>query len=736
MNNSFVYDEMVLKRVPQFMVLIIILLLGLPYLGLNLGMDFGFITDQINQGKVHLSEYEVRGYFRQTLLQWSGFSLAAVTVLLSFTQYRLSNDRIAFIIGLSVLFSGSLGAFNTLVVDGISMPYIEKSNLDALIWIFANSISGLILMIGLALLLYSKKEKKLSLSAFTVLSIFFVLIALVLVYCLVGVEKLPSVLYKNSYFSRPYELITLGVYALILIFFYPKTYRKYPSILSHCIFYMALTEITIALYMMLLSNTPYDSAYNIAYFLKIVSYLIPCTCLVINYVFSYSMVLDTQKSLRRKQNQLKYIASHDSLTNLFNRREFEELLDKSIANALRTNNTLALLLIDLDNFKITNDTFGHIHGDELLKQFSNRLSLLIRKGDLLSRVGGDEFTLIALNLKSLATAHQLADRILNQINNPYSINGKLITVTVSIGIAVFPDDGLTTDDLLRKADLAMYKSKNSGKNAYLFYTKQLSYARHRESEVEAHLRKALQKDEFSLHYQPKYNLRTQEIVGAEVLLRWHNETLGWVSPNEFIPIAESTGLIIELGYSVLHKTCKQVMHWNKQYGHILPYSVNISPIQLVNTQFLGAFKKILQEYQYPPHYLEIEITENLLMAENEEITKVLHDLFVLGVKLSLDDFGKGYSSLSRLNHLPIDILKIDKEFVSDIGNGKEKVVLIDTIIKLANEFGMIAVAEGIETVDQMEYLVSKGCYFGQGFLLSLPVRAEQFVKLAYGKMGS
>lgn len=734
MDNSFVFNETTLKRIPQFLVLIIVLLLGLPYIGLYLGLDFSTLASKLSKGNEFNSliiESQIRGYFRQTLLQWSGFSLAAVTVLLSFTQYRLSNDKIALIIGLAVLFSGSIEALHTLVVDGLSLNYIEKNNLDALIWIFSNSISGLILVIGLIMLIGTSDRKRVSFTTFILLTTLLVLAAITLIYYVTWVIELPDMWYSDQTLSRPYELISVAIYLSLIIFIYPKAYKTHPTILVDSIFYMAVTQIVISFYLMLLSNSPYDSAYNIAYLLKLVAYLIPCTCLVINYVFSYSAVLRAQKILRIKQEELSYMASHDSLTNLYNRREFEDLLDKSIANCARTQSSLALLLIDLDNFKSTNDSFGHIHGDELLKQFSNRLVLLIRRGDIVSRVGGDEFTLIIPNLKSPAFARQLAERILNELNSPYPIKGKLITVTVSIGISIFPEDGTNSEDLLRKADLAMYKAKSCGKNTYQFYTEQLSYLQHRESEIESYLRKALQNDEFELYFQPKYNLITKEIIGAEVLLRWYSEPLGNVSPNEFIPVAESTGLIIDLGLWLIRKSCEQIVAWREQYNKILSFSINISPIQLANNQFLKILKNTLKDTKFPAEYLELEITESLLMGDNDDVNSVLNGISGLGVKLSLDDFGKGYSSLSRLKVLPIDTLKIDKDFISDIRNEKDKVVLVDIIIKLANELGMTLVAEGIETMPQLKYLVAKKCTIGQGFLLSKPLPAEEFIEIAY-----
>lgn len=733
MNNKFAFDETTIKRMPHFLILIILLLLGLPYVGLNLDFDFGIKANFLNKNSVenYLLESQVRGYFRQILLQWSGFALAAVTALLAFTRYILSKDKIALLIGLSITFSGLIEASHTLFIDGLSLNFNEKNNFDALIWTYSNSVGGLIFIIGLTYLINTRTEKKLS--ALTIASFYsaIIIVTLISMYALTVNIGTPQMWVRSGYIARPYEGISIAIYLVLIAFTYSKAYCKYPSILSHCIFYISITQIIMGLYLMLLSHSAYDSAYNIAYFLKIVNYFIPCVCLIINYVYSYAGVIKAQKELIVKQEELKYIATHDSLTNLFNRREFEELLDKAISNSLRNRSSLALLLIDIDNFKATNDTFGHIHGDELLKQFSNRLVLLIRKGDLLSRVGGDEFTLISPHIKSPSSARKLAQRILNELNSPYLINGKLITVTVSIGISIFPNDGRNSEKLLIKADLAMYKAKTTGKNTYQFYTKELSYLQHRESEIEAHLRKALQMNEFKLHFQPKYELVSKKIIGAEILLRWDNELLGFPSPNEFIPVAEHSGLIIDIGNWVLTKTCEQIMAWQQQYPDVdLSYSINISPIQLANRQFFGSIKKILADLQCSNN-LEFEITENVLMGESNEITSVLNNISALGIKIALDDFGKGYSSLNRLRTLPIDTLKIDRNFISDIHNAQDKVVTVDIIIKLANELGMGIIAEGIETDYQLDYLVAKKCYYGQGFHLSRPLPAKDFIKLVF-----
>lgn len=719
---------------PHFLVFLLVLLLGLPYFAINSGIDFSGFANSLNDGKEFGSkvlESQIRGYLRQMLLQWSGFSLSAITVIFAFTLYRLSNDKVAFIIGLSILFSGSVDALHTLLIDGLTLNASTKTNLDALIWIFSNSMSGIILLCGLVILLNSKKEKTFEVNTFILLTVFLVMIAITLIYYAAAVIQLPNMWSKNAIISRPYELVSISIYLALIFFVYPRAYKKYPNILVDCVFYMAVTQVVISIYLMFLSNAPYDSAYNIAYFLKVVAYIIPCSCLVVNYVFSYSSVLNAQKHLRVQQAELKYLASHDSLTNLYNRREFEQLLEKAISNASREKNSLCLLLIDLDNFKSTNDTFGHVHGDELLKQFAGRLNILIRKGDILSRVGGDEFTLIAPNLKTPGGSRILADRILSELNIPYTIKGKLITVSVSIGISIYPENGTTAEELLRKADLAMYKSKNCGKNTFNFYTDQLNYYQHRDSEIEAHLRQALKNDELSLLFQPKFNLITHKIVGAEILLRWNSNILGYIHPSEFIPVAERTGLIIDLGNWVLQNSCQQLGKWAEIYGTDFTFSINISPTQLGHNQFLSNIQNILANCSYPPDNIEFEITENILMNESEELNHVLNSISAMGVKLSLDDFGKAYSCLNRLRTLPIDTLKIDNSFVSDIQNIDDKIVIVDILITLAKELGMSIIAEGIETKEQVEYLVSRHCIYGQGFLLSKPVSAEEFIVLAY-----
>ncbi|KTD22549.1 putative bifunctional diguanylate cyclase/phosphodiesterase [Legionella londiniensis] len=735
MTTPLILDEKKLKRIPPLFTFILILVLGLPaiamhYFGWSSGAFPYHISNLASIDPLQL-EIQIRGYFRQTLLQWSAFSLAAVTVLLAFTQYRLTQDKVALIIGLSILFSGSVDALHTLIIDGFAPLDIDKKNLDAIIWTFTNSISGLIFVIGLILLISPIEKKTMRLSTFILLSALIVLIAFTLIYYAASRMNLPEMWFEYSVITRPYELIYLFIYLFIVLFLYPRAYKKHPYILTNCIFYMSVTQIVMAIYFMLLSDKPYDSAFHIAYFLKIVTYFIPFSCLIINYVFSYHAVLEAQGKLKISEGKLKYIAAHDALTNLYNRREFKDLLDKKIAEGERLGRSFALFVMDVDNFKSINDTLGHIQGDIFLKKFSAQLTALTRKGDLLSRIGGDEFTLISSKLNSPAEARKLAERIINGLNIAYPVGGKLITATVSIGIAIYPIDGTTSEALLKNADIAMYSAKKSGKNTYHFYTEELSRIQKREAEIESHLRQALKNNELYLNFQPKYNLLTREIIGAEILLRWNNATLGEVSPYEFIPIAENTGLVCDIGHWVINKTCRYADFWEKKYNRKLLFSVNISPIQFESKNFFTDLKKIIKRYQFAAEYLDIEITEALLMKNQTEIIDRLYQIADLGISISVDDYGMGYSSLRRIKSLPIKTLKIDKAFVADIHNLDDKVIVIDTIIKLAHELGMNTAAEGIETETQLEYLVSKQCYVGQGFFLSKPLTAKKFASLAY-----
>lgn len=472
MKNPVILDDSTLKRVPYAFVFILVLLLGLPLVAINYGMDFGIIEkyDDAPLQQAMILKAEIRGYFRQVLLQWSAFSLAAITVLLAFTQYRLTKDYIALIIGLSILFSGSVEALNTLIIDGFSVDLFDKENLEAVIWTFSNIVSGLILLAGLILVLVYKDHYNIRTFTFILLTCLLVTIAVSLIYYAASVTKLPQMWFPGRTITRPYEVSYLCIYALIMLGIYPTLYRENKTILTNSIFYMSLTQIVMALYLMGISSGPYDSGFNVAYFLKIIVYFIPFSSLIISYIFSYRSVLKAQETLKQKQKQLSYIAAHDELTGLYNRREFENLLNKTLYHCQRKQHSFALLFVDIDNFKDINDNLGHAKGDAYLKKFSEKLSNLIRLSDILARIGGDEFAIVIPSISSPIEAEQLAQRILETFSQPYAVDNSLWVTTISIGIAIYPDDSTTRAELLQQGDFAMYKAKQSGKNAYFFYS--------------------------------------------------------------------------------------------------------------------------------------------------------------------------------------------------------------------------------------------------------------------------
>jgi diguanylate cyclase (GGDEF)-like protein len=669
-------------------------------------------------------------YVIQALMQWSAFSIGIITALLAFVQYKLTEDKVALVIGMSLLFSATLNAVETLLID--VPPYLlNKELLDTLLWTFAHTMSALILLVGLILLLTKFRRKAPRLTTIILLSFLLVAFCTISVYYSILMQTPPQMLFKLGPFFRPYETLYLIVNSTIVLFIYPKIYQKYPSLLTNSILWMCITQIAIATYLLFFSTMTYDMANSIALFLTVITYLIPFSCLIINQILSYQNIVKAQVELQTSKAKLTFIAAHDDLTELYNRHEFENLLSNTISNNIEGARQFTLFVIDIDNFKSVNDALGHLHGNQFLNLFATTLLKLIGETDIVSRIGGDEFAIIAPDVKTPSAARKFALRLLNELCTPYAIAGKLLTESVSIGIAIYPNDGKTYEELLKNASAALFNAKKSGKKTFQFYTKTIRAEQNREAEIESHLRKALKNDELMVHYQPVYNLSTKQIVGAEVLIRWFSPILGQISPAEFIPIAENSNLIVSIGEWVLCKACQQTTQWAEKYHRHLLFSINVSPTQFQNIGFYDGFKNILESFHYPANYLGIEITESMLMENNTTVNFGLKKICGLGASILLDDFGTGYSSLSRLQSLPINALKIDKTFIKHIHNKHDKVVIVDTIITLAHELGMSIIAEGIENETQLAYLISKDCLLGQGFYLSHPLPPAAFEALAY-----
>jgi diguanylate cyclase (GGDEF)-like protein/PAS domain S-box-containing protein len=430
---------------------------------------------------------------------------------------------------------------------------------------------------------------------------------------------------------------------------------------------------------------------------------------------------------KRAEQQLVHDAFHDALTGLPNRARFMEQLEASIKEATRNNEHIfAVLFLDLDRFKIINDSIGHMVGDQLLIGISQRLLKNLRVGDKVARLGGDEFTILLNNIKDATDAIEIADRILKQVAQPFNLGGYETFTTASIGIALFSPDYAQPEDLLRDADTAMYQAKSLGKARYVIFDKGMHVHAMNLLKLETDLRRAIDRKEFFVMYQPIVSLETGRLSGFEALVRWQHPERGLIYPSEFIAVAEETGFIVSIGQWMLLESCRQMRRWQEKLSDDQPLSisVNLSSKQFAHSDLLDQIMRTLDVTGLDPHSLKLEITESIVMQNIDVATGMLEQLRALGVELSIDDFGTGYSSLSYLHRLPIDTLKIDRSFVSHIVESNENKEIVRTIIMLAQNLGMGVIAEGVETRGQVELLRELNCQSGQGYLFAKPLDAD------------
>jgi diguanylate cyclase (GGDEF)-like protein len=435
---------------------------------------------------------------------------------------------------------------------------------------------------------------------------------------------------------------------------------------------------------------------------------------------------------KRAELEVRHSAQHDSLTGLPNRMLLLDRLGQALARARRERKLLAVLFIDLDDFKTINDTQGHPAGDALLRSVSARLSACIRQSDTVARIGGDEFTIILPQVAHVDDVGRFADKVLDRFRQPFRINGHEEYTSASVGISVLPVDGDTPEALLEAADAAMYRAKQSGGDAYEFHSTATSLKASERLSLGNRLRFALNGGELKLHYQPRVDGRNARIVGMEALLRWDHPNLGLLPPARFIPLAEEMGLIVAIGDWVLLRACGQVQHWNRaRRGSPLSVSVNLSSRQFAHRNLSDKVERALRLSGLPPQHLELELTEGGILLDERAALPTIHELHDLGVRLSVDDFGMGYSSLNRLRNLPLDALKIDRSFVERMHSERDAAV-VAAIVTMARGMRMSAVAEGVETEDQMLALREMDCDEMQGFYFSAAVPSDGFAALLHG----
>jgi diguanylate cyclase (GGDEF)-like protein/PAS domain S-box-containing protein len=432
---------------------------------------------------------------------------------------------------------------------------------------------------------------------------------------------------------------------------------------------------------------------------------------------------------KRMEQQINYMATHDTLTGLPNRLMFSQLLNQVIRSAQRHGKQLAVLFIDLDRFKIINDSLGHEAGDQLLKKIAKRFKRSLRVVDVVGRLGGDEFVIFIEEVEEFRQVEIVAQKLLSSAIKPMVLQGQECRVTASIGISIYPRDGEDEQSLIKNADIAMYFAKEEGKNNYQFYSKDIQSLSNERLSLETNLRRALERNELSLKYQAKVDFKTGMITGVEALLRWDNPYLGSVTPTQFIPVAEETGLILPIGRWVMKTTCAQNVAWQRQGLPPVCMAVNLSLRQLMDDNLLEDIKAALDESGMASNLLELEITESMVMHNPAHMIEVLTNIKKMGVRLAIDDFGTGYASLAQIKNFHIDTLKVDRSFIRNLPQDSEHRLITEAIIAMGKTLSLTVVAEGVETQDQRDFLRDHICDEMQGFYFSKPIMPDQFADL-------
>ncbi len=440
-------------------------------------------------------------------------------------------------------------------------------------------------------------------------------------------------------------------------------------------------------------------------------------------------ISDMRQELITTSHQLERLSSTDTLTGLYNRFQFERSLVEKLAAAERHHRLMGLMFIDLDHFKLINDTFGHHIGDLLLKEVGMRLKNCLRKEDVIARIGGDEFTVIFSEVEAIENVGLVAQKMLDVLSVDFYLEKHNIRIGASIGLACYPIQGSTQETLLKHADIAMYHAKAMGRNNYQYFNEELNEKYKQHINIEYALKFALERKEMILRYQPIYDITTNKIVGLEALASWDHPKFGYVSPKIFIPIAEETGLIITIGNWVLRSACEQAKRWELDKYKNFKLAINLSTQQLLQEDFFEMIVDILNYTNLPAQILELELSETSIMSYQTDIFKnLINKLHNFGISIAIDDFGTGYSSLTRLKHLSIDTIKIDQGFVQDVMSDPNSGIIVNCLIALGKNLNLKVIAEGIETENQLKFLKSKGCGYGQGYLFSKPIKAEDMPK--------
>jgi len=452
------------------------------------------------------------------------------------------------------------------------------------------------------------------------------------------------------------------------------------------------------------------------------------------YVGTYGVARDISER-KRAEEVINFQIYHDLLTKLPNRALFRDRLDQAISQTKRNKSRFAVMFLDMDRFKMVNDSLGHLAGDQLLQMVAARLHSCLRDSDTLARVGGDEFNLLVPDIAGREDAAMIAGKIMERLKEPVVLEGYEVFVSFSIGIAIYPEDGRTIDVLIKNADMAMYHIKGRGKNGYEFFSDNMKVVFHQQLTLENGIRKALEEKQFELFFQPQVDVCSGRVCGMEALIRWNHPERGLVLPDDFVPFSEETGQIIDIGKWVLGSACRELGRWHKAGFNDVIMAVNISAVQLEQNDFEQITLDTLSRYEIPGDRLEIEITENVLMKDMDQTVNKFQRLAAQGVRVAVDDFGTGYSSLGYLHSLPLNTLKIDRSFISDIQSVRDDNSIVTAIFAMAREFNLEVVAEGVENQEQVDYLRQLACHKAQGYILGHPLSSQQAMELLKQQAG-
>lgn len=445
-----------------------------------------------------------------------------------------------------------------------------------------------------------------------------------------------------------------------------------------------------------------------------------------NEITHYVGIMHDITENKKMEARLQQLAYFDSLTQLPNRPLFKERLTHDIALCQRMQVNLALLLIDLDDFKLINDSLGHDAGDELLVHSGQRLKSIVRDSDTVARLGGDEFVIILSQINEVKSISEIAEKVIQSLKQPFIINDAAVNIGASIGISIYPNDGHDVESLMKNADLALYEAKGTGRNKFKFFSTELQQIVNENLELKQEISTAIKEMQFEVYYQPKMDIFKEKVIGMEALVRWNHPQKGLIPPDKFIPFAEQNGSIIQIGRQVLQQACLQTKKWQEQFDLPLQLAVNLSSRQFKGARLLEQIKEALQHSGLANEYLELEITESSVMDDVEEAIQIMHEIDKLNIKIAIDDFGTGYSSLGYLKRFPIHTVKIDRSFINDISSDADDRAIIESIILLSEKLHVEVVAEGVETPQQVDFLKTNNCHIAQGFLYSKPLNAQAF----------